>query len=269
LHYSSGPGFAAPVSTTILLGSSLSILINPSVCTEPLAIELKLALDRWCKGDPRAISATPSFDKFSDSGDTSGQVDTSIAAGTTGATDRTVKRSKSLTTAGTDPAHDEGSAKEAKHSSAAKGFASFLNRIVPGRKSLLRHKEKNKNNQSNSWHQSMPQIAEESPGADAVPSADGTHRATTPASTMLPTVSSANKTSARTLRTKSQSSNNMDLTGPSSPNSKRTAGGILHVDTRPPGRSLPGKERAWPYHVVMHVVTEMQRDHCAPIIVFI
>jgi hypothetical protein len=255
--------------SAVLLFYQLTVVVPNVPYIEPLAIELKLALDRWCKGDPRAISATPSFDKFSDSGDTSGQVDATIAAGTTtGATDRTVKRSKSLTTAGTDSAHDEGSAKEAKHSSAAKGFASFLNRIVPGRKSLLRHKEKNKNNNSNSWHQSMPQIAEESPGADAVPSADGTHSATTPASTMLPTVSSANKTSVRTLRTKSQSSNNMDLTGPSSPHSKRT-GGILHVDTRPPGRSLPGKERAWPYHVVMHVVTEMQREHCAPIIVFI
>jgi hypothetical protein len=261
LPYGDGSAFCYSIS-------SLSLFFNLHIL-EPLAIELKLALDRWCKGDPRAISATPSFDKFSDSGDTSAQVDTAAAAGTTGTTDRTVKRSKSLTTAGTDSAHDEGSAKESKHSSAAKGFASFLNRIVPGRKSLLRHKEKSKNNNSNSWHQSMPQIAEESPGADAVPSADGTHRATTPASTMLPTVSSANKTSVRSLRTKSQSSNNMDLTGPSSPSSKRSAGGILHVDTRPPGRSLPGKERAWPYHVVMNVVTEMQREHCAPIIVFI
>lgn len=253
-----------------------SSLIPP---IEPLAIELKLALDRWCKSEVRAQSPGHSNDTFGGLDDGASQVES--AAELNSRRDRLMARSKSLNTSGRSTDRGDGRPQSGMFGPSAtgpaKGIASFLNRtaaaLVPGRRSLARSREARSKSggggSGSSWHQSMPQIVEE-PLAETNP--DRSEAAVAKSAPVSFRSSADSRGSEWSLRAKSQSSNNMDLTGPSSPSSRRSQGSAaptLQVDTRSPSRALVGRQRTWPYHVIMSVVQEMQRDHDVPIVVFV
>lgn len=246
--------------------------------SEPLAVELKLALERWCRGEispgsPQSRSRKPThssldFDRSRGNSFFAPQVTRSKSL--------TVSSERSAPTPVPQISPQAASAQQAEVEPTASFTAANTTRKSTGISRLLSKAAfpfkqgrsaatsapspasstsggvQGNNGSSHSmrlssWQNSLPHIAEE--GGQ-------------------PQTGAENSPKQRpSLRSKSASSDNLDLTGPSSPSSRRVAS-AGRVEARA-GRALPTKDKTHVYHVVVSVARSMQKDHEVPIVVLI
>jgi hypothetical protein len=269
-------------------------------CTEPLAIELKLSLDRWCKGES-AASVQNSSASTRHGGSHEANLSRSSASTSSAGSGRQLQRSASLyNNSGNSFSHSSSggrtffsgfsllnASKEPAGAAAGAGesdpqsqsetsLTAFLTRtaasILPirgvtaaPRSSAQTGAGDTDNTQRTVRAKSSAGIAQTSSDAAAGNNATNSPPPSPPKSTRP------------SLKAKSRSSDSIDVRAGAALGANAVNGGgvgSVRVDASSTAahsehHALLAKDRTWAYHAVMSVVVAMQKDHNVSIVVFI
>jgi hypothetical protein len=267
---------------------------------EPLAIELKLSLDRWCKGE-FAASAQNSSAPTRHGGSHDANLSRSSASTSTAASGRQLQRSASLynnsgnsfsqssgggrtffsgfsmLNASKEPAGAAVTESESSQSQSETSLAAFLSRtaatILPMRGVAGAAPRSSTQTGTGATDSTQRIVRAKSVASSALPGGDvlaGNNASNSPPP-------SPPRSARLSLKAKSRSSDSIDVRASSALGASAiNSGGAGNIRVDATGNAahsehhaLLAKDRTWAYHAVMSVVAAMQKDHSVPIVVFI